>query len=224
MITYPCGCVNEIHEPSGILHGVSKCGFHLVGRRDPAKLGAAYYTELAQLDHNDFGDSRYLDQIYEALGEFPAPSSEPQALEIGCGISPYAGALQAAGWRYIGLDSSPWAAGWTAKRYGVVTLAKSWEWWKAYPSFGLVLCCHALEHMRDAPAAIAKMAGVLVPGGELWVIVPDDSDPVNPDHIWHFSLETLRAAIEMAGFTVERLESRRIVERENFLFVRAKKS
>jgi hypothetical protein len=53
--------------------------------------------------------------------------------------------------------------------------------------------------------------------------VPDDSDPVNPDHLWHFDERTLRGCVEAAGLVVERLVVRKYIERENFLYVRARK-
>jgi len=225
MITHDCGCVNEVHEPSGILHSVSKCAFHLGYARDPATLDEAYYTELAQLDGSgEFLNSAHLAELLEALGPLPVPNGSDAALEIGCGVSPYVAAIEEAGWFYWGIDSSPWAAGWTGDHWNVLTRAWSFEQLPRDYRFGLVLCCHALEHMIDAPAALEKMAEVLVPGGHLWLLVPDDSDPVNPDHWWHFTEATLRAGVEKTGLTVDRLVSRSIVPRENFLYMRARKA
>ncbi len=223
MTEYPCGCVNTVHEPSDILHSVSKCAFHLSHARDPASLDEAYYTELAQLDGGEFVNSRHVEELLEALGPLPTPNGSDDALEIGCGVSPYVPAIEEAGWFYLGLDSSPWAAGWTGDYWNVLTRAWSFEELPRDYRFGFVLCCHALEHMCDAPAALRKMADVLVSGGHLWILVPDDSDPVNPDHIWFFTESTLRAAVERTGLVVDRLVSRKIVPREQFIYLRARK-
>lgn len=223
MITYRCGCKNDVHEPSGILHCVYKCKRHQRQYRDPARLDAAYYAELINVNRNEIIGSRHVEEMQDALGDFPAPTTHVGCLEIGCGCSPYAGALKEAGWRYIGLDPSRWAAEWTAKRYGVITCTEPWEWWSAYPSCGLVLAAHVLEHLADAPAGLQKMYDVLMPGGELWLLVPDDSDPVNPDHLFFFTADTLQCCLEKVGFQIQRIAVRKIVERENFIYARAKK-
>ena len=68
------------------------------------------------------------------------------------------------------------------------------------------------------------MANMLVPGGYLWLLVPDDTDSVNPDHAWFFDQTTLRTAVERTGLVVDRIVSRKIVEREKFLYLRARKA
>lgn len=97
----PCGCVNEVHPPTGASRCVSKCRAHLRLHRDPATLGESYYRDLGLL-----GETAHLAELLEALGPFPAARGNRRALEVGCGCSPYAGALRAAGWRYLGLDAS----------------------------------------------------------------------------------------------------------------------
>lgn len=90
--------------------------------------------------------------------------------------------------------------------------------------YSLLLAAHVLEHLRDAPAAVDLCAGWLLPGGELWIIVPDDTDPVNPEHEWVFTPASLRRCVEDAGLTVERIEVRRRIERERFIYLRARKT
>lgn len=80
-----------------------------------------------------------------------------------------------------------------------------------------------IEHLDDAPAAIAGLAGMLTPGGELWIVIPDDSDPCNPDHVWFFAEASLRRAVELAGLVVARMRSFRRIAREEFIYCRAVK-
>lgn len=217
MIRYRCGCVNE-RLPSGLLRCVSKCIGHAAMRRDPATLDETYYRS------NGAFDGPHLEQIREALGPWPAADGRQFALEIGCGASPYAGALKDAGWLYGGFDSSPWAARWTANRWGVFAEIGDYErarW--AADFYGLVLAAHVLEHLKDAPGGLSRMADCLYPGGELWLIVPDDSDPTNPDHEWFFSPETLKAEVERCGLEVVTLAVRKYIERERFIYLRARK-
>lgn len=217
MITYPCGCINDRLE-SGLLRSILKCARHHRMRRLPSTLGEAYYREQGAFD------GPHLEQIREALGPFPAAKGRQFALEIGCGCSPYAGSLKEAGWLYGGFDSSQWAATWTAGRWGVFAEVGDYDrssWAKDF--YGLILAAHVLEHLVDAPAGLAKMADSLAPRGELWLIVPDDSDPVNPDHEWFFSPETLRLEVERCGLEVTAMQVRKYIERERFIYCRAVK-
>jgi SAM-dependent methyltransferase len=195
---------------------VRKCAAHKARQRAPAKLGEAYYRELGVLRET----TEHVRELERALGPLPVASEGGQALEIGCGASPYVGAILERGWGYLGVDASPWAVGWVRSRYGVEAEARTFESLPVEPRFGLVLAAHVLEHLVCAPAAIAHMAGMITPGGELWIVVPDDSDPVNPDHLWFWDLSTLLDHLRAAGLAVLGSAMYRIVHHENFLYVR----
>ena len=77
--------------------------------------------------------------------------------------------------------------------------------------------------MVDAPAAIRKCADMLAPGGQLWVVVPNDDDPLNPDHTWYFSEQSLRSVVASAGLGGVMISTCQRIERERFLYVRAVK-
>jgi SAM-dependent methyltransferase len=225
--THPCGCTNAPDPASGVLRSVSKCRTHRAQARDPATLDARYYAELGVLDAaGRLRATAHVAELVEALGELPKPKPWGAALEVGCGASPYVGAIRAAGWTYYGLDASPFAARWTARFWAATTLAMDLGEYEAVSvvEFGLILCAHAFEHMADAPGAIRKCAGMLGPGGELWVVVPDDSDPINPDHLWMFDRETLGSCLESAGLQIVKISIRRYVKHESFIYARARKA
>ncbi len=224
MITYPCGCVNERHEPTGALRSVSKCRRHTQASKKPETLGEAYYAEFGLLKNGVLQPTNHVAELTEALGPLPRSTySEHAALEIGCGVSPYVGAIQDAYWAYTGLDASPWAAAWTADYWNTVAIACTWEAWQPVWDYGFILSAHALEHMADAPAALQKMSDSLESGGQLWLVVPNDDDPVNADHLWFFDEGSLRRAVESAGLTVEVIAKRKYVKHEHFLYCRASK-
>jgi len=218
---YPCGCEIEFDPASGVLRSVAKCGKHQP--RDPATLDAAYYAEFGLIKDGRPVPSNHVAEMTDALGPFDPPRHNATALEIGCGVSPYVRDIQRAGWHYTGLDVSPWAAQWVSSAYGVVVTCGLWETWQPPAPVGMILAAHSLEHMADAPDALAKMADALAPGGVLYLLVPDDSDPANPDHLWFFTEATLRQSVEAAGLFVEKSAMRRIVKHENFLYVKARK-
>jgi SAM-dependent methyltransferase len=223
-IVHPCGCRHAIHAPSGVLRSVAKCRAHRAGARDPAGLDAAYYAELGVIDGDgSLLPTAHLAELAEALGPFPAREGGA-ALEVGCGVSPYVEAIRGAGYDYHAVEPCGWAADWMEERHGWCVIRARFEAIPGGPpGFDLILAAHSLEHMPDAPGAIGKCAGLLRPGGELWVVVPDDSDLFNSDHLWFFTPETLAACLAGAGLTVEALEVRRYVAHENFVYVRARK-
>lgn len=194
--------------------------------RAPETLGEAYYTELGLLEHGMLKQTNHVAELTEALGPIPSPKADDQALEIGCGVSPYAGEITKAGWAYCGIDASRWACGWMERIWGVPAIDARFENVDDsdlnYP-FGLILAAHSFEHMDDAPGAIKRCAELLAPGGQLWIVIPDDTDKTNPDHQWCFSFDSLWYTVEAAGLTVEHITSRRYIQKENFLYVRASK-
>jgi SAM-dependent methyltransferase len=229
LIAYACGCVNERHEPTGALRSVSKCPGHTRAYQSPETLGEAYYAEFGLLKNGVFQPTNHVVELTEALGDIPAPDRNGDVLEVGCGVSPYAGVLIERGWHYIGIDPSKWACDWMYRIYDVDMIEVRFENLAANDfhlidtHFGLILAAHSLEHMDDAPGAIARCAELLAPGGELWLVVPDDTDPVNPDHVWFWSFPSLTRAIQQAGLVVDLMTSRKLIERESFLYCRASK-
>lgn len=228
MIPYPCGCQNEVHAPTGALRSVAKCPDHKRARREANGLSRAYYEELGTIHDGIPQCALLLGQMREALGEFPpVKEGEPgdgRVLEVGCGVSMYAPGLLRAGYLYTGLDPSAWGCAWTTSAFDVATVVGTLESAiLGMNRYEMILSAHCLEHMADAPWAIQRCADLLQPGGELWLVLPDDEDPVNPDHQWFFAEASLRASLERAGLVVDRLTVRRHVAHENFLYAVARK-
>lgn len=222
MTLHPCGCLTRTDPASGVIRSVSKCDDHARMACDNAALTAAYYAEFGLIDAATEKPlpTDHAAQLAEALGGFPLAPLGGRALELGPGVSPYVPAILAAGWSYHGRDLSPWACDWLRRTYGVeadVALADG----AIGAGYGLILAAHCLEHLDDAPGALRRWAACLAPGGELWLITPDDTDQCNPDHLWYFSLRTLRRCVERAGLIVVGVATRRYIERENFLYLRA---
>jgi hypothetical protein len=55
----------------------------------------------------------------------------------------------------------------------------------------------------------------------LRIIVPNDDDPTNPDHLHFFDPMSLGRALDLAGLVVGRMEMRRVVKHEQFIYARA---
>lgn len=226
-ITYRCGCSNRVGHPDGVLRRAGWCAKHRGKAGDPTTLDEAYYRGLGAMDAD--ATARYVAELEAALGPLsPAPAGGT-ALEIGGGVSPYAAAFLGLGYSYVGVEPSEAAAGLTVRecaRRGheaVRVYPEFFENFVAGRPFDLILAAHSFEHMADAPAMIGRAAYYLRPHGELWIVVPDDSDPINSDHLCFFNEASLRRSVEEAGLEVLRLEARRIVPHELFIYCRAKK-
>lgn len=220
---YRCGCVNERHEPTGALRCVRKCHGHRARGREPRSLDASYYSAFGLWLGPDAPPTNHVAEITEALGEFERPRTpHTSCLEIGCGVSPYVNAILDAGWLYEGLDPSEWATR-NARSWGTIMHLTSFENFTPSYRYGMILAAHSLEHMPDAPAAVHKMSRCLAPGGHLYLVIPDDTDPLNPDHLWFFDINSLSRLVSLCGMTVDRITMRHIVAHENFIYCKAYK-
>jgi SAM-dependent methyltransferase len=144
-----------------------------------------------------------------------------QALEIGCGLGMLAPLLMREGYHYTGIEPDSEAASWCESTFDVVVIEQPFENVTLSPDFDLIAACHVFEHMHDAPAMIAKAIGLLRPRGKLLVVVPDDSDPVNPDHRWFFTAPNLESTLRAAGAINIRTAVFRRVAHENFIYAYA---
>jgi SAM-dependent methyltransferase len=211
------------HEPTGARYSVRKCEEHRAQQHAAEAIDETYYANFGLVRAGRLIPTAHVQEMGEALGFFEPPTGSRVALEIGCGVSPYVPALVAAGWRYLGLDESPWACRFTWEVHGWPCVCESWESYQPAGPFGLILSAHCLEHVQDAPLALAKMAQSLEPGGLLYLLVPDDEQPLNPDHRWFFREESMAAMVANAGFAVEATVRRRYSSIEDFLYCRARK-
>jgi SAM-dependent methyltransferase len=183
-------------------------------------LGQTYFEGIGAIVDGIPQCAHYLRELEEVLGAFPR--GEGSALEIGCGTSMYCPGLLQAGFGYLGLEPCEWAAKWTSSTFSVPVTIGTLETFSA-GEFDLILAAHSLEHMDDAPGAIRRCADMLHTGGEFWVIIPNDDDPLNPDHIWFFDYDTMARCLRDCGLEIDRLEVRRRIERERFIYARGTK-
>jgi trans-aconitate methyltransferase len=84
--------------------------------------------------------------------------------------------------------------------------------------YDLIFCAHAFEHMQDSPGMMAKAFSQLKSGGRLVLIVPNDEDKCNPDHLFFYNERSLRSVLMRIGFQDIRMVSRRRVPHEEFIY------
>ena len=108
------------------------------------------------------GDPQRIAAVWPWVRTQLAPTTGP-VLEVGCGpIGGFVPALLAAGRSAVGVD--PLAPGGPEYRQATV------EEVAPDGSFGAVIACASLHHVRDLPALADHLAGVLRPGGRAVVV------------------------------------------------------
>jgi len=223
---YPCGCVNMKDLDCGVVKCIKKCTRHYHSAQNQAT-GKAYYLGLGAINDREEPIWRhYIQQLDEALGPIiPAPFENALALEIGSGASPYVQNILDVGYRYQAIDPDPWVKKWMAATYKVPVQTGFFPFPGMYNrnTFRLVLAAHSLEHIKEMPEAVHEVQRILQHGGYFYIVVPDDQDPINRDHWWFFTTTTLRRLLIASGFRVIKLEERRIVPKEKFIYCLAQK-
>jgi len=159
---------------------------------------------------------RFGDWQFEQLGAVGART----VAEVGAGIGAFSERLLAAGARRLLLvEPEPLCAEVLERRFAEdprVTLAR--EELPQAPSlrgdagFDLIVCQNVLEHVADHAAAVAAMAGALLPGGRLAVLVPAHPRLYGAldrryGHARRYTRELLRTVLEGARLEVSELRS-----------------
>ncbi len=166
-----------------------------------------------------------------ALRYFPGPLLGPilaavakrppgRVLDVGCGAGEFLDLCAALGWQTVGVELSPRAVE-LARGAGHEAYCADFLSAPLSPgSFQLIHMSHVLEHMPDPLAALRHARELLAPDGLLIVRVPNIGSPWArafgcdwypldvPRHLWHFSRDTLLAALGKASLAPVRLRTR----------------
>jgi SAM-dependent methyltransferase len=145
------------------------------------------------------------------------PVAPGRALEIGCASGGFLKKMEARGWRVSGIEPSA-AAAETARSLGLSVHVGPLETAPAPDEpLDLVTASHAFEHLHEPVAAFAKLRAWSKDDGWLTCAVPDSStalfsrfttswyDLDLPRHLFHFTPESLTAALARGGWRVERV-------------------
>lgn len=214
----------ELSKGITAIESLAKCDFHVEYLRDQPR-DRRYYQILGVIDeHQQLTPNRQAEEFIEQFGPIPrAAYPKSQVLEIGCGCSTYVEIFRQAGYEYLGLDNNAYAQEWTSHTWDArVILGR-------FPQdiegrFEAVLAPHIIEHLRNAPDALEQIyKKYLKANGHLFLIIPDDADLYNPDHLWFFNADNLHKLIEHIGFVDVRITTRRVIDREMFLYCYARK-
>jgi SAM-dependent methyltransferase len=191
---------------------------------------AARYDE-AYLRYEEENQYAYRDLELLALGDIGLEASAaplfararsgdgsgiPRALDVGCATGALLAALRDFGWDPQGVEISEAQARYGEARYGLPIYAGTLEA-AAFPPdyFDLVHASHLIEHLNSPASFLDEVARVLAPGGLLALTTPNadgfQARLLGPrwrsaiyDHLYLFSLRSLRELLESRGFVVVR--------------------
>ncbi len=223
---YPCGCINEIDAESGVMHCIKKCDYHVTWSLTHPTDCIEHYAEMSCLVNGIPQNKKLIEEFIEGFInelEFLRQGDGNRILEIGCGIGMYVPFFLENHFSYCGIEPAKFAAYWTQSTFNVLVYDFPFEQFKLGQPFEMILGAHVFEHLKDSPAMLAKAFDMLTEKGKLFLILPDDTDPVNPDHWWFFTPDTLRALLKKTGFVNVRMNVKQVVEREKFIYCVAEK-
>jgi SAM-dependent methyltransferase len=134
-----------------------------------------------------------------------------RVLDLGCGNGKLLDQLAAEGCRVVGMEVSEPTRELSRAR-GHHVLAAADDLAEIEPFDGLV-CRQVLEHVTDVAGLIATAFRSMRPGGVALFDVPSLEKALTDrrfvdffsDHVNYFSLDTLRCALELGGFTIAEL-------------------
>lgn len=230
MTVYSCGCVNEVEPKSGVLRNISKCNFHIEwSETHPQGLTPAYYEDIGLLEKGICNNARLIRELEDPLEEMGHTNlfsgNHRSILELGCGLGCYIPLFLKHGWLYEAVEQSPFAALWVRNTFDVPVYQVPFEQFRRKLYFwNAIFGAHFFEHLKDSPAGLKRAYEYLVTGGYLYLIVPDDGDPTNPDHLWFYTPVTLHNLLDAIGFADIKMTMRKRVEQENFIYCIARKA
>jgi SAM-dependent methyltransferase len=194
---------------------------------EPSAVAARYdeaYLRYEAANQYAFRDLELLALADLGLEEAAAPLFErassrgvkPRALDVGCATGALLATLAERGWDPQGVEISQAQASYGEELHRLPIFAGSLEA-AGFPSasFDLVHASHLIEHLNDPASFIGEVGRVLAPGG-LLVLTTPNADGLQArllgrrwrsaiyDHLYLFSIRTLKALLESRSFVVEK--------------------
>ncbi len=212
-------CHSTLIRPRFIQNGArvfrcAACGFQFVHPTPtPAEL-ARYYDQsyavplerYARNSARNAGHIADLERWQPSLGRL---------LEVGASYGHSLAAARARGWQPAGVELSPTASRYAREQFGLpVFTADLLDAPFAERSFDAAIMWHVLEHTHDPSAQVARLFGLLRPGGVLGLRVPNIAGfgarvagrswnwMCPPAHLWYFSPQTLPRLLAQHGFDI----------------------
>jgi SAM-dependent methyltransferase len=176
------------------------------GHPDSMAEASGYSAEYYTTRHGDVG---FHSELRLVRGLLPTPSGS-RSLEIGCGGGALLAVLERRGDDAFGLDVNQ-AALKVAQRVAPgahLAIGSATELPYRTASFRVLLAQHLVEHFERSTALLQEWRRVLVPGGTIILVTPNNNYPdpdcfFDPTHRHIFSRPELDRLLNESGFDVQ---------------------
>lgn len=133
-------------------------------------------------------------------------------LDLGCWVGFLLAEARERGWRTLGVEPSEFASDYARERLGLeVIRAGLFEADLPADEFDAVVMGDVIEHIPDAGAALDRIAGLLRPGGVIYLALPDAGSrlarrmgprwwSVIPTHVQYFTRPSLFTLLRRQGY------------------------
>ena len=164
----------------------------------------------------DYFEKRYRRQ----LSDINLFKQTGRLLDIGCNIGMFLNVARSAGFDVSGVELNRECAEYARTNFGINVCSEPLEQ-AGFPdaSFDVVTMYDVLEHVPDLHGILAGIHGILKPGGLLVVqspnldsVMADMTKPnwswlTPPDHLYHFTPDSLSSLLVQAGYKVEMIKT-----------------
>jgi SAM-dependent methyltransferase len=228
----PCALCGGLHfKPALLCEGFSytrcvRCGLIQMNPQPSPSAVARRYQEAYGKDYLSYelaNEAAFLrlqqlalqDAGFDALEqEMKRRLEAPEALDIGCATGALLLYLRDRGWRVTGVEISP-SAEYARRERGLDVRSLPLEKNQFPPDqFDLILASHLIEHLNEPAAFVREVWRILRPGGCFLVTTPNITGfqarlfgsrwrSAIFDHLYLFSVRTLKALLTGPGFVIE---------------------
>ena len=216
-----------------------RCSLEMLHPQPSDETLASIYSEDYQLAAESDEENMALDtmktmtsELYlNVLKELSLPAGA-KLLEIGCGWGHFLSQAAEAGFEVCGVEISPYAAKQAAARVPDARIVNATieEADLELGSFDACVMIDVIEHVRNPPAFLETVSGLLGPGGQIFLVTPTTDSlsarlmgrhwmEYKTEHLFSFSRRSMRWLLARANFG--EIRSRSAKKALNFNFLQA---
>ena len=214
------GVAAEAFRPSADRYGETVAAVVLCAACTHASLAERPSDQAVAAAYGDAADAVSLDEergqvetALRGLARVERHAAPGRLLDVGCWTGSLVAAAQQRGWKAEGVEPSTWAVARARERGLDVREGSLGDGGDPSGAYDCVTACDVLEHLLDPADAVRQVRELLVPGGLLYLTVPDAGSPlarlmgrrwwsVLPMHVQYFTRASMTRLLEAHGFRV----------------------